>query len=319
MRYTDEDKKALVATIDTDPSHGCDIVTGDCVYDFPFQGATEPADITSSNWTPKVGFTWRKNDDMQVYGHYTQGHRSGGINLRHTVTTAAAQPYTPEKQHAFELGVKADNADKTIRFNAAVFYNKFSNLQRETNDPHPVAGVVQRILNTADARVMGAEGELTAEIAEGLTFTGSLGLLDDKYTNVLSDLTGDGVINSADLDLHLPRLAPMTYGGGLIYYTDVAEWGSLTANVFFNHRDFAWYNDANSAPLYAVDMLDASITVGLMEEKVQVSFYGKNLLDEVQAGGTTNLPVVPPIGLSGGTFAPLKKGRVFGASVKYSF
>ena len=39
-----------------------------------------------------------------------------------------------------------------------------------------------------------------------------------------------------------------------------------------------------------------------------MSFYGKNLLNEVNFGNDTQLP----ISLGGGTFSPLMKGRVIG-------
>lgn len=319
LRYTEEEKTGLIASIDDDPTHGCDLVTDTCVYDFPSQGATTADEISSNNWTPKIGFSWTPKDDMQVYGHYTQGHRSGGYNLRNTSPTSIPSPFSPEKQHSFELGIKADNEDKTVRVNAAVFYNLLENLQREINVPDPTAIVVQQIRNTADARVMGAELEVIAQIHENLTLTGSMGVLDNKYRDILFDLTGDGAVDNNDLALDLPRLAPFTYGLGLIYNAPIEDWGSLTANVFFNHRDDSWYNDANTALLDAVDMLDASITLGVMDDSVQISLYGKNLLNEVQAGGETLLPFSPPAGLNGGTFSPLKKGRVYGVSVKYAF
>lgn len=315
LRYTDEDKEGLIASIDPFPTHGCDLVTDTCVYDFPSLGTTTPDKISSSTWTPKIGFSWTPKEDMQVYGHYTQGHRSGGYNLRNTSPTATPAPFSPEKQHSFELGIKADNADKTVRVNGAVFYNLLDNLQREINLPDPTAGVVQLIKNTADARVMGAEVEVIAQIHENLTFVGSLGVLDNKYRNILFDLTNDGVVNDNDLALDLPRLSPFTYGFGLIYNAPIEDWGSLTANINFNHRDESWYNDANTALLDAVDMLDASVTLGLMDDSVRITLYGKNLLDEVQAGGETLLPA----SLLGGTFSPLKKGRIYGVSMKYAF
>ncbi|MFC3051502.1 TonB-dependent receptor [Kordiimonas pumila] len=304
LRYTKEKKAADIATL---PLNGCAIDTTPCSYDFADEESWD-------SWSPKIGLQWTPKDDMQVYGFFTQGYRSGGYNMRNTSPTASPGPFGQEKQNSFELGLKLDNADKTIRLNAAAFYNKLYDLQREVNLPDPTAGVVQIIRNTADARVMGFEAELIAQLHENLTFTGSIGVLDDKYTSAIYDISGDGVVDDGDTALQLPRLAPVTWGAGLRYSAPVADWGSLSAGVNFNHRDQSYYNDANTAILDAVDMLDASITLGVMDDSVKFTVFGKNLLNEVYAGGETLLPFGP-----GHTLSPLKKGRVFGVEAKYSF
>jgi len=304
LRYTDEKKSANVATI---RPGGCDQTAETCVFDFV-------DDESWDSWSPKIGFQWTPRDAMQVYGFFTQGYRSGGYNLRNTSPTAAPGPFDQEKQNSFELGLKMDNEDKTMRLNVAAFYNKFSDLQREVNLPDPSAGVVQIIDNTADSRILGFEAELIAELHENFTFTGSIGVLDDQYSNVIFDISGDGVVNDIDEGLQLPRLAPVTWGAGLIYNASISNESSLSASVNFNHRNQSYYNDANTAVLDAVDMLDANITVGLMDDSVKVSLYGKNLLNEVYVGGETLLPFGP-----GHTLSTIKKGRVYGLEVKYNF
>ncbi len=48
------------------------------------------------------------------------------------------------------------------------------------------------------------------------------------------------------------------------------------------------------------------------------SLYGRNLLDEVNHGGDTQLPAVLGPLPAGGTFSPLGKGRVMGIEVTFN-
>jgi len=177
---------------------------------------------------------------------------------------------------------------------------------------------VQIIRNTADATVTGLEIDGQWVVRENLVLTGSLGVLDGEYDEVRFDLTGDGVINSADLALGIPRLADLTYNIGLVYDNDLGSLGRGSLLINYSHRDEAPYTDSNLGVLNEQDRLDASYTV-TMENGLRVSLFGKNLTDEVIHGNDTQLPsLLGPVPL-GGTFAPLNKGRVIGLEVSGEF
>ncbi|MFZ5609218.1 MAG: hypothetical protein ACOY99_06385 [Pseudomonadota bacterium] len=77
-------------------------------------------------------------------------------------------------------------------------------------------------------------------------------------------------------------------------------------------RDKSFYTDNNLGFLNSFDSLDANIAFTTLGQGATISLYGKNLLNEVQFGGDTQLPAA----LGGGTFSPLAKGRVFGIELK---
>ena len=49
----------------------------------------------------------------------------------------------------------------------------------------------------------------------------------------------------------------------------------------------------------------------------QLSLFGKNLKDEVTHGNDPQLPAA--FGGPGASFAPLNKGRIYGAEIKYEY
>ena len=325
-RYSSEDKDVEIATLGLPAPGGgaaCTIENGCSFYNL----------VDDESWdafTPKIGFQYRPNDVTQVYGFYTRGFRSGGYNLRNTSPTASPGPFDQETQDSFEVGVKTDLLDGRVRVNAAVFYNKLEDLQREVNLSDPVAGVVQIIDNTADATIQGFDFEARAFVTESITATVNAGYVDGQYDEVRFDLNGDGEVDDQDKELDIPRLAPWSYGASLIYDRDIGNGMAVNALVSFNHRDQAPYTDNNEGLLKEADMLDASISLYLMDRALKLSVYGKNLKDEVTIGGDTQLPDAfagGPLaeivfGITPGpnaTFSPLNKGRIIGFEAEYSF
>jgi iron complex outermembrane receptor protein len=149
--------------------------------------------------------------------------------------------------------------------------------------------------------------------------------VDGSYDEVRFDLNGDGVIDSADKNLAMPRLAPHSYGAELVYTREVPV-GTFTAQVSGYRRDSAAYTDNNRGQLRAADMFDASLGLTFMDDRLKLSLFGKNLKNESTIGGDTQLPAIFPGGPgsliptyagSGATFSPLNKGRIYGIELQY--
>jgi iron complex outermembrane recepter protein len=309
-RYSQEEKDARIATfVPSTAASACNFDAQTCNFGF----------ADSEKWsdtTPKVGLQWRVSDDAQLYTFWTKGFRSGGYNMRSTTTAAPPGPTDPEEQDSFELGAKVDWLDGRLRTNLAVFHNEIKDMQREVNVSSTSVAVVQVIRNTADATIQGAELEVLASVAPSLQLTANVGYTDGEYDKIRYDISGDGVIDQADYALKIPRLAELTWGAGFIWDADIGT-SVLTTRVNFNHRDSAAYTDNNRGWLNAADILDASIGLRLMDERLRVSLFGRNLLNEVTEGNDTQLPNTPAFGGVGATYSPLNKGRVYGIEVNY--
>ncbi len=343
LRYSNEEKDAGVTYIRPRPE--CSVVGGTC----PTSGTnpfvpTENNGFTDSNdwsnWTPKVGFQYEWSDFTQSYGNYTKGFRSGGYNFRITAPGPFEALFPPggprsfdeEEVDSFELGVKHQSEDGRGQINAAVFLTKISDMQREVNLSDPTAGVVQTIVNTADATLSGLELEGRFALTDNFLVTGNLGLIDAEYDEVIFDISGDGIIDNADLDLAIPRVPEATWGVGFIYDTNLGDLGSLVSRANYQYRDEIAYTDNNFGFIQESDQLSADLTWNTPVEGMAISLYGKNLLDTVQAGGDTQLPFGGPQaalapggqnlanGVNApfdnnpavGTLSPLKKGRLVG-------
>ncbi|MEX2494902.1 MAG: TonB-dependent receptor [Woeseia sp.] len=270
---------------------------------------------TWNAFTPKVGLQLSPNEATMLYGFWTKGFRSGGYNMRHTAVLVPNAAFDQEELNSVEVGVKKDFAGGRVRVNAAAFHNQIDDMQREINLSDPVVGVVQLIRNTADATVTGADAEITWSITDSLFLQTNLGYVDGSYDEVRFDLTGDGAIDAEDRALEIPRLAPWSYGAQLTYQREWSR-GTFTVQGSGYRRDASAYTDNNQGWLRSADMFDINVSVGMLDDRLTVSAFGKNLKDEVTIGGDTQLPANFPGG-AGATFSPLNKGRVWGLEVIY--
>ncbi|WP_299591875.1 TonB-dependent receptor [uncultured Microbulbifer sp.] len=318
-RYSIEEKSVDIASIIPLPGlNDCDR-QGCTAYDFS----------DSEEWsafTPKVGMQWVMSDSAQAYAVWTKGFRSGGYNMRNTgVDPASGLPYLPgptdqEEQNSFEIGAKSQWLGGRVKTNVALFHNTIDDMQRELNLPSATAGVTQLIRNTADATIRGAEFEMMAGLTDSLLMTMNLGYVDGEYDDIWLDISGtDGVVDSADYALEIPRLAPWTYGIGMVHDLQLGSWGALTSRINYNHRDASAYTDNNLGMLSEVEMVDFSIGFTPDSANYRLALFGKNMLDEVSEGNDTQLPgMLGPVPLGpNSTFTPLNRGRIVGIELNY--
>ena len=315
VRYTHEAKDAKVATV---RAGGGSVPARTIVPDF----------IDSHSWSdvsPRVGFQWFPAEGSQIYGYWAKGFRSGGYNFRNTDPGVAPGPFDAEDQSSVEVGWKQDFADGRVRLNLAAFHNEVKDIQREINTPGAL-GVTQIIRNVGNATIQGAELEGRLNVVHGLLLSLQAGYTHGKYDSVGFDLNGDGVVSAADAALKLPRLAPWTYGAGILYDTPLGSLGTLSSRIGFNHRDANFYTDNNRGTLNKANILDANFTYTPANGPASFAIYGTNLLDEATYGGDTQLPDSAGFGGDGPvgprpppTFSPLNKGRVVGVEVRVRF
>lgn len=341
LRYSHEEKRARITYVR--PRAACSAVAGTCsVSGFnPANPAEHNGFVDKESWnglSPRLTLGWEANADTFLWGGWSRGRRSGGYNLRITqpaafeqVAAALGTPaYQPERVDSFELGLKWQSGDRKLGFNATLFQSEVADLQREINVPSLTSGLAQSIFNTADARIRGVEIEASAHPLAGLSLSASLGHTDARYTTVRFDVNSDGRIDAGDRALALPRAPKWTWGLGARYELALAGEATLAARADFQHRSRFAYTDNNWGFNAASDTLDASVTLDLGQPAIRLTLFGRNLFDEVQFGGDTQLPFAGGAFSDGnnrpfdprpaaGTFSPLAKGRTVGLEAAFDF
>ena len=300
LRYSSEKKNVLIHPL------------GTCTYELDC-GAGNTAADKWTNWSPKVGLRWRSGEDLMLYGHWARSYRAGGYNFRSPLLEPKA--FNPERIDSFEAGMKTAFMDGRVRVNAAVFYSKINDMQREVSLADPSIGVFQDVTNTASAEIKGMEFDTTLHLIDNFAIAASVGYLDGDYTEMFADLSGDGMIDQTDLNLELPRLAKWTVNIGLTYEVEL-EIGIITARADYAHRSRSPYTARNHGFFNSYNQINAGLAFEPREGNWTLSLYGKNLSNDPVLGG---LNVLPFGDFGGSYFAPLKKGRRWGAEVRVEF
>ena len=273
-RYSYEEKDV---DINQFLASGCGGTIGDSIASCKASPDTFSDDEDWDNFTPKVGMQYFINDDMQVYGSYTRGFRSGGFNIRQNAGTSPG-PYDEETVDAYELGVKTDLFDRRVRLNGAVFYNEFDDLQRTVISS---AGT-QSVSNAGEAEVYGAEVELTWLITEHLLLQTNVGYID---TEIKDFDTGNGVIDGTEIPF-----VPEWQGAASLTYDIPLDFGTVTMRGTYAYFDETQSTDDNqSFQSESYETVDASIGLA-MDNGWKFTVFGRNLTDEVRGGQITAAP-----------------------------
>jgi iron complex outermembrane receptor protein len=129
--------------------------------------------ITDNGETHRVNATYQITPDKMVYATYSTGYRPGGNNRK-----VEAIPWQADKLTNYEIGWKTSWDDNRFRFNGALFYEKWSQVQDAVQGLSGITSVV----NVGDAETKGIEGELSWLAMDHLTLSLSGTYVDAKTT-----------------------------------------------------------------------------------------------------------------------------------------
>src|SRR5690606_20264259 len=100
---------------------------------------------------------------------------------------------------------------------------------------------------------------------------------------------------------------------GFLHSLPLSDSAAIDTRFSYSHRDASFYTDNNLGSLNEMDIIDASVSLNF--GSAIFSTYGKNLTNEVNFVGDTQLPGT----LGGGSFSPLAKGRRVGVELQVGF
>lgn len=191
-RYDIEDRRvrSLVPAV-RDPITGGPINPGQAIVGGTVQ-PLGPQAQTFKQFQPKVALRYELTPDINLYGNWGIGFKSGGFNNQGSaaiVDSAFNQfigtdvqiddQYRKEVSSAFEAGIKGSVADGAITFDLAGYYTKVEDMQFFEFFVGGF-GLLRVVSNIDEVELYGAELNLTAEIVEGWTVFGSANVTESE-------------------------------------------------------------------------------------------------------------------------------------------
>jgi iron complex outermembrane receptor protein len=174
--------------------------------------------------------------DVMVYGTYSRGYKGPAYNVFFNMSPAQDNVLAPEKSKSYEVGVKSELLNRTLRLNVAAFQTDYDGYQ--ANVPDLVNGtIVTRLINAGKVQTKGVEVDLTARPTQNLTVNAGLANIIARVKNFACppgaaascDINGKPLPFSPDwkASVRVKYTQPLKAGLTLDYGVD-ASWQSKT-------------------------------------------------------------------------------------------
>jgi iron complex outermembrane receptor protein len=262
---------------------------------------------TDKAFTPRVSVNFKPNRDNNIYVSYSQGFKGGGFDPRGQSSQAPSQSYAdiynfmtfkPEKVDSYEVGWKASMLQHRLQLATAIFDAQYKDVQVPGSAGCTVGGVQTFCgitTNAGGARFRGVELETNWRMADNiatagdrLSFAGSLGYLDAKYTKFITLVTMDPtgkpipptVVDVANYR-KIQNTPKWTLSGSLDYDTPMAG-GRLDLNTTLSYRSSSQQFELRSPGLDqpGFALWDANIVWRSAGNRFELGLHGKNLANK---------------------------------------
>jgi iron complex outermembrane receptor protein len=285
--------------------------------------------LSTGKVTYRVALRQDLSDKVNVYASYNRGFKSG---IFAATGSPADPPVGPQTIDAFEVGLKSQLFDNTVRFNLAGFHYEVDDYQVRGS---PGPGLT-RLFNAGKVKVDGVEGELTVAPAKGLTFTLNATYLDSRFASFKGALftyqlpalacgpitsktpsqttgpaTGGGRQCIGDASGKRTPLSPKFASSlGMSYSTPLGENSELIFNALWNHSSTIYFEPDNRLKQGAYDVVNVSFELR-PTKNWGIELWGNNMFDkhyyQTGVGGTT------------GDHGELAPPRTYGVNLKFDY
>ncbi|WP_305885142.1 TonB-dependent receptor [Phenylobacterium sp. LH3H17] len=236
--------------------------------------------LDEDNLAWRVGLDWKPTPEVLTYVSVSRGAKAGATPVNAANISTQNAPARQELLLAYEAGVKAALFERRVQANASVFYYDYEDKQLSVYFADPIYTALARLANVPKSKAYGLDGDVTWRVTPELTAMASGTWL---HTEV-QDYVG---INSAgkpqDFD-GAPFLYSPKFQGSLtlIYKRDLTAGLGLQAAINGRYQSKS-RSDLEGNPLFAVPdygTLNASIGLHRLDDRWEVSLWGRNLTDE---------------------------------------
>ncbi|MFT4613726.1 MAG: iron complex outermembrane receptor protein [Bacteroidia bacterium] len=262
-------------------------------------------DYDDDSFTLIAEYDW--SDDLNLYAKYSEAYKSGGFNVRDPDEDGFSNGFTEEKLRSGEIGFKGEMLNRRLRFNAALFHQRFDDFQYNFQIPGTIQGT--RVFNIDEGEMTGVELELMAMPVRGLFLRLSYAYLDSELDDVVNPLSGE--LQSSNFT----NSPEQNYSVIADYTFPALSFGVLSANASYNFVD---ERQSSSETVFrdSYDLVNARISLDEIEclgGDLTLAAWGKNLGDsDYEAFTLDNLPQADRAVIWG-------EGRSYGLELIYRY
>jgi iron complex outermembrane receptor protein len=259
-----------------------------------------PRESSVTNFSPRIVIDIKPADNLMLYASYSQGFKSATYNI---INIYLPPDYVkPEEVTSYEVGLKSDWFERSLRLNVAAFESEIQDLQ--TGFVSLTTGGAINFENAGEARIRGIEFDATAlpfpELNPGLLVTVGGSWLDAIYTDYRN---GSGYDEDTGLSFRSdcgedpanptgPRCrdftgnrvvrTPKFSGSATLSQTIDVSSGSFEIGVDYYYNSGFYYLAQNSANSLedSYRIVNGRVSYLHAPWNLRVTVFGENLIDE---------------------------------------
>lgn len=285
-------------------------------------GAAGPAAGTRSDSKvmPAFNIQYKLSSDVNLYGSYTEGFKSGGFNGANNTGDASKYRFEPETVKNYEVGLRSELFGNRLLFNASVFYTDYKNLQ--VSIVRVINGSASTVITNAAVSVSkGIELESKFAVTEALSVGSAITLLDARYskfpnaTATTTQKLTPGVLFQ-DLSGRPRSFAPKFSGTFYVNYKQPITTAlniELGADLLYQSYYYTADQDDPNLAQDGYAKLDLRAALSSADSKWELALIAKNVTDEtiLNSGSDSADP---------GSFIVTKeRPRSFAAQLRYKW
>ena len=281
-------------------------------------------EFEDDNISPEIAINYYLNDDVSVFAAYKEGFKSGGIDNSALPTATLSPPdgdfsflvYESEEAEGFEVGMKGNFLNDSLRLNATIFTYEYTDLQVQLFNS---TAIQFSTFNASALETEGLEFDLLWNTnVEGLTLRSAWAWTDTVYSEDFINATGEN-LKGADG----AGSAKITGYLGFTYDRELtSDWRySVSADARFTD-DYAWTATLNPFEQDSFWVSDAAVSVYSADGAHEFSLIARNLTDEYYITGGGAIPGRVPFNNTGANTldqaATVPLGRTMTLRYKFS-
>lgn len=289
----------------TNLTGGVRYTSDDIHYAFPSAGLKLGDSVGRTTF--RVALDHHFSRDILGYVSYNTGFKSGGFNL-----LAPGDAFRPEELKSFEVGLKTELFDRSLRLNIDGFLYRYSDQQVSIPS---IGGDI--VANAAGSHIKGFEASLDYRPTRRLKFSGGVSLLDGHYTNYpgYQSYDPDGIPVGPPHNVKGNRTVqtPKFIGNLSAEYDLPTALGEFIPAVSLQHNSGFFETPDNLVRNPAYNVVNASLTWKPNGTNIAVKVWGRNLADATYY--ILQSRSAAPVGDTQVQAPP----RTFGATVSYHY
>lgn len=233
------------------------------------------------NVSGRVILSQNLSEDFSLYYSISTGFQGGGFNGGAFGIADIGGGYEPEKLTAYEIGWKSEPFDRRMKFNGALFYYDYRDIQLFSLAATSSGAFSQTIANTRAGRAYGLDLDVKALVTERMTVSGGVGLLSTRYEDASLGLFGYGGTffpGDGNTFISAPKV---DFKSSADYLLPLDAW-QLRLHADYSYRSKRAF-DLTSRPQVsggAYGILNLKATAGPSNRNWDVSLWAKNLFDK---------------------------------------